>query len=92
MLSHLKDSALIAQELIVSKSPEKDYDGILASRLPTPDIIPSRGRGRRGRWGEQGKEAICIMARHPECHLQSVGHSCQGSLPLSFVSVQKLYT
>lgn len=39
-----------------------------------------------------GEQDGCGVAGHPECHLHSVGHSCQGSVPLSFVSAQKLYT
>lgn len=82
----------------MGESPDKEYNDVLASRLPTGDIIPSSRRGRRRSgeggigWGGAGKEGGCIVAMHPECHLQSVGHSCQGSLPLSFMSVQKLYT
>lgn len=86
-----KDSVLIIQELVAGKSLDKEYNSVLASRLPTGDIIPSSGGGRK-EGGEQGKEDGFIVARYPECHLQLVCCSCQGSLPLSFMSVQKLYT
>lgn len=49
--SHPENTELIAQELIENKPTAKEYEGILASRLPIGDIIPSRGRGRRGRDG-----------------------------------------
>lgn len=84
--SHPEDAALITQELVDSKLSAKEYKGILASRLPTGGIIPSRGRGRRGRGGGW-------MHNGTPCRMSlTVGWpSRQGSLPLSFVSVQKLY-
>lgn len=54
-LSHPEDPALVTQEPVVAKSPDKECDGVLASRLPAGDIIPSRERGRRGSGGSRGR-------------------------------------
>lgn len=53
-LSHPKESELMTREPGAGKSLDKERDGISASGLPTGDIIPSRGRSRRGR-GEAGE-------------------------------------
>ena len=67
-LSHPDDSVLITQELVVGKSPDNEYDGILASRLPTGDIIPSRGRCRRGK-GEAGEGGWMHSGKVPRMSL-----------------------